>query len=211
MANGFAGAHLPFKRTGYSTDYVGKGGAVGDTFFDHVGRKFRVWALDTALINDEMRDGEVMVFKDATTVTNDVSAGLLGATFPKAAGVAFLGDADAVPESASTAEGSLKYVALLVNGIHDELVTDGGDDIVAGDSLIPATAADGACDRLAATTQVAADYEDANAATDDGTEIAASVTAALTESIKRAMTVFATALANDVDAGNTVKALIHCG
>lgn len=206
MSGGFAAMHQPFKKSGYSLDYVGSGGAVGDIFFDNKGRKFQIWALDTALINDVMAHGDVMVFKDENTVTNDVSTGLLGATFPKAAGVADLGTGGTVAESASTAAGSLKYVALLVSGVHAAVKTDGGDDIVAGDSLVPATATDGACDRLTATTQTTGDYADAN---DDGAEIATAVTAALTESIKRAAQVFATALANDVDASNTVKALVH--
>ena len=69
---------IPFATDGWIASTELKGLTVGDTFVDGRGRRFRLFEL--ALVADlagsaATTSGDVLVLKDATTVTNDVSKG----------------------------------------------------------------------------------------------------------------------------------------
>lgn len=105
--------------------------------------------------------GQVLTWADATgtKMTNDRSGG-------SSVSNRFAGLCMGVPTS------TLKYGWAQVSGFYATIVTNGDDDIAAGDSLIVATGTDGACDSVAAATTtvhtlalghaVAADVDAAN-------------------------------------------------
>lgn len=84
--------------------------------------------------------GQVLTFANVTgtAVTNDRSGGSSVSNRP--AGICLM---------VNTQD---EYGFILVQGYYSAVVTNGDDDIAAGDSLIVATGTDGACDSVAAAT-----------------------------------------------------------
>lgn len=158
-----------------------KGLAVGDIRVDNKGRKFQLWKLSSDLTNNTTAANEVAVREASNVVTNKPANGL-DTTNCIAAGV-FTG---AIAESSGTTASTQKYVWVLIHGV-TTIKTNGDDDIAAGDELIPDASNGGCCDSFAPT----------------------STNPTANDLAKMLHSVFATALAADVDASNTVSALVH--
>jgi hypothetical protein len=141
---------------------------LGDIFCDNRGRRFALWQIDPALINNTFASGELCYLKAARVVTNDVSDGI-DATYPIVAGVA----QGSLPESTSTT--TIRYGLFLIEGVAT-IKTSGADDIAIGENLIAIASNDGGCDGAAQSatsadawltvakvgTALAADDNDAN-------------------------------------------------
>lgn len=159
----------------YSSSLAGH--VVGDKMKDvATGITYQLVQAGQSLTNSAVAVNEVVVQKSGTVheVTNDVSTGL-DATYPIPKGRAN----SACPQSTASVT---YYFWVQKDGI-GTVVTNGDDDIAAGNMLIPSAVVDGACDSLAGSATNTAD----------------GVLAGM----------FGRALAVDVDAANTVSALLN--
>lgn len=204
LANDFA-AYNPATFYGTTNNYIKKGTPRNRVFTDSNGFRWRVAKLSTALAGGVTAAGQILVVEDPENfiVTNDVSAGF-SATVPIAAGLC-----TGVFSQSGATDDTDKWVLLLVEGIYNTAKTDGGDDIVEGDLLVPSTTVDGTFDRLAfsgAITDPGDTPASADALRDD--LVANTIPSIETLFSRLAYSVCAWALDDDVNADDTVKIFI---
>lgn len=137
---------IPFLPTAWTTELAGL--SLGQKFLDpRTGYQYKLIQVAETLTNDELRNGEVLSYSDITNyiATNDISAAeAVDTNYVKPAGVVDTTSAIDIPESSATVT---RYALVLVRG-RKTIVTDGGDDITAGDTLIIDPTVDGACDSI---------------------------------------------------------------
>lgn len=137
------------------------------------GYQYRFCKAAAALINDAFANGEVACYTtSAYVVTNDVSASLDGANYPKLAGIAL----GAVPEGGTA---DTQYLYVLGRGRHATAVIKTGEAAVAMDPLRPATDTDGAFIKISADgdTRIALAAGAVAMASQSGTSVAADIKA----------------------------------
>jgi hypothetical protein len=106
-------------------------------FFNKDGKKYQLVRLDTSAVTAVAGQAVVWIDFDDFVVTNDISDAI-GINVP--AGV-LLGVVTA---------GNYGYIQ--VRGVHPAVLTDGGDDIAANDTVIVDPSVDGVVDSVAAAT-----------------------------------------------------------
>lgn len=185
----------------------------GRIYEDRNGDKWRLMKLGTAL-STSTANGQSLVSKDPESwiVTNDVSDSF-DTTYPRPSGIVtgVFSSSGTATDADSGLVNNDKWVLLLIRGVHTAVKTDGGNDIVEGDILMPSASVDGGVDRLLfGTTQIANPADSpatADALRDDlVTNALAQIRASFEFQVKCA---FAFALEADVDATDVVKAFIN--